>query len=451
MLGCRPSIFAHNQLDRFHSELSMNATSRRSRGNPPCGTTITRKPGPWLRWGAPLILAATGFVAGTQFSAKVEKSEPGLPADSSPEAVASNYTFKCANGPWGNVEGIWINIELPDDAILLENYNRPVKWFFRGYSREKVIALFQSAGLSEEQLALLGRDAGWEFSADGCSVHPPDELVLSLSPESRHKIYSVLAHFRENGPYYAAFGFDPDNLEKKISYSNLPEETVSLFKKMLYPQGDLLLFNDTFLVLATLPDSQSKMRFLKTVSRRSTFLAKIRVETDSDIDELVAYWGVGGRAKDLRPLLESLSRVPGGCRLDIVHLLPSFARKRIFTYPRVATEKDALKVNCHWSSLNFFNDPPDATFLTPENVETAFANAYVPVSGSMQLGDVLLFRNPEKSIVHSAVYVADDIVFTKNGEGTFQPWLLMKLEDLTPLYSNLRGQVTVSAYRRKDM
>ena len=36
--------------------------------------------------------------------------------------------------------------------------------------------------------------------------------------------------------------------------------------------------------------------------------------------------------------------------------------------------------------------------------------------------------------IHAAVYIADDVVFTKNGGNDRQPWMLMKWDDLLARY-----------------
>ena len=37
-------------------------------------------------------------------------------------------------------------------------------------------------------------------------------------------------------------------------------------------------------------------------------------------------------------------------------------------------------------------------------------------------------------IKHSAVFLADDIVFTKNGNNYRQPWMIMRIPDLLATY-----------------
>ena len=51
----------------------------------------------------------------------------------------------------------------------------------------------------------------------------------------------------------------------------------------------------------------------------------------------------------------------------------------------------------------------------------------------MATGGFLLDKNG--NAIHSAVYLADDIVFTKNGNNYTQPWMLMHLKDLIAEYT----------------
>jgi len=57
-------------------------------------------------------------------------------------------------------------------------------------------------------------------------------------------------------------------------------------------------------------------------------------------------------------------------------------------------------------------------------------------------------------VVHSAVYLADDLVFTKNGFGLAEPWMYMPLDRMMKIYSLHLGQpdsVKVLLYRRRGV
>ena len=50
--------------------------------------------------------------------------------------------------------------------------------------------------------------------------------------------------------------------------------------------------------------------------------------------------------------------------------------------------------------------------------------------------------------VHSCVYIADDIVFTKNGENIVNPWMLSRLEEVQDVYQ-FESQVKIQGFRKK--
>jgi hypothetical protein len=52
----------------------------------------------------------------------------------------------------------------------------------------------------------------------------------------------------------------------------------------------------------------------------------------------------------------------------------------------------------------------------------------------MICGDLVLIIRGGTNVLHSAVYLADDIAFTKNGNNANQPWTLMRLKDLLATY-----------------
>ena len=60
---------------------------------------------------------------------------------------------------------------------------------------------------------------------------------------------------------------------------------------------------------------------------------------------------------------------------------------------------------------------------------------YRPVS-EPTFGDLLFLLKPDGTMIHIAVFIADDVVFTKNGESNAKPWLLMKWEDVLASYSS---------------
>jgi hypothetical protein len=84
--------------------------------------------------------------------------------------------------------------------------------------------------------------------------------------------------------------------------------------------------------------------------------------------------------------------------------------------------------------MNFFNVVPDNDFLSAKNVQKAIETDYYPVLGDPTFGDVLLFLGSRGEVRHSCVYVAANIVYTKNGPQPYVPWCFMELDDVRAIY-----------------
>jgi hypothetical protein len=189
---------------------------------------------------------------------------------------------------------------------------------------------------------------------------------------------------------------------------------------------------------------------IKALSREMTMLVKLRVSPHDDIARLVEYWGRGGRRKDIAPILESLAHFRSGQLIDIVHLLPWLARKLLYTYPRPGRDDYERERTCYWTALNFFYDEPDDRFLDLRFVQQEIETHWHVVDGPPLLGDLALFYDPaDETIHHAAVYVADNILFSKNGPGLVRPWMLVYQDYLQHFYFR-SAQLGVRYYRRSD-
>ena len=375
------------------------------------------------------------------------RKSQALPARAE-RAVQNTRASEGRFGPWGRLEYSPIAISIPDDYAPGDPPKEPIRWWFQGLSRESVESLFSQAGLTPEQLRSLGEGA-WEVSPRGVIVNPSNQLVAELSPASRARIYEVLSATELNQMQFTPEIFYPEYMEERFESSGLGDATIGLVRKLLYPRGTGMLFSDSDVVLPTLHSDQERRRFQQMIHRKLTFMVQLVIDRTSDIDGMVAYWDFPGRSKGLRPLFESLARVPGGGELDMAHLLPPFARKRLYTYPDDSADPVAQSRECTWTALNFFDDPPDDRFTNPEYTRKVVAEAYESVS-SPGFGDLVVLTDETSVSHHFAVYLADELAFTKNGFTRAQPWMLMKVPDLVRQYSiNLPAPLEVTYYRRK--
>lgn len=359
--------------------------------------------------------------------------------------------FRCKSGQWGDVECTRIEVEMPEAFVSLDQIKSiHAHWFFKFPAREQTVAFLQSAGVSRDELARLANESKWEQTPAGWWVSPKDDLVLALNSQARAKLYSYLSDFPENEAQYSAMVFRPEILPARFKNSGLSESTITRFNQLVYRESKMLVFADTDVFVNSLPDEHEKIRFLKTISRTPTLLVKLKIDSTSNIDQLVDYWGYGRRRKDVRSLLESMAAVPGGCKIDVAHLLPSFARQHIYTFPDPVSDT-VTNQHCHWTSLNFMKDIPDDRFSDENFARQTIQSEFLPISDPPRLGDVIFFLDENGMVVHSATFIADNIVFTKNGGAPNRPWIFMELEDLTACYVRPHEPLKTVIFRRKQV
>jgi hypothetical protein len=189
---------------------------------------------------------------------------------------------------------------------------------------------------------------------------------------------------------------------------------------------------------------REKTLFFKALTRTPALIARVEVAHGEDVGPIAAYWGAGTPDTDIVPILQSLAELPDGGSIDVVNLLPTFAQTRLDTYPYPGPPP----WSCHWTAMNFFSTTVSDRFLDAAAVTRELTTAYRQVDpADLAFGDVLTFGEAGRAY-HSAVWVADRVVFTKNGNGFTAPWILMTLDDMADLYFG--GEAPqVTAYRRR--
>jgi hypothetical protein len=348
-------------------------------------------------------------------------------------------------------------IDLPDEFVFLPSADLPpVRWCFPGYSKEKVLATLRVVGLPEDEVKRLDVSAKWTDSDGVIAVEPGDPLILSLTPEVRSKLYAILVAFPQNGRQIDPVWFRDGLVDWRLQGSEMAPESTALLKRLLYPQGDnMLLFADFEPAVRSLPNEVERKRFMKTVSRKRAALAHVSLGANADVEKIAQYWGIGGRHKDLLPLLSALHRVEKGTKINVIYLLPPFARDHLYRYAFTSPDDKGVKQDCFWSAMNFFNETPDNRFNDFGYLDEVLRRDYYRIQEPSQLGDlVFLAVGEKKSVIHVAAYVADDLVFTKNGEDFRQPWILMHMADMMESYAvkyPTSGTLEPQYFRKKSL
>jgi hypothetical protein len=269
-----------------------------------------------------------------------------------------------------------------------------------------------------------------------------------LNSASRRKIYSVLAQSPANFAQCAPFRFVPGTFLDFLVESGLTSRNVARISRLAYASSGITCFADLAAVQAVL--SQTEFEKLVGALYETPALAlRLHVTPDSDIDALARYWGKSGRESIIKPLLKALGKVPGGASINVSLLLPPFARDRLYTYPVSWNNPDAEREDCFFTAMNFFNESTDTNFLDANYTQTVLNAEFEPATGRPTYGDLVAVRNSTGGIVHMCVFVAKNVVFTKNGVNGAQPWVLMRMNDMLRIYqaSQARGQVLFFRHR----
>ena len=349
----------------------------------------------------------------------------------------STYTRK---GAWGEMLMQNIKLERPVEYVVGEVRNvQPMTWKFPGMSVAQVKELFVADGLTAKQAetALTTGQVGTQGNAT--VVKPTDEFLLSLTAEERQKLY---ASFYGRDVYVLIdypYVFPKDSIETIYADERLHPDDVALLKKLVFRSGNSTHLVDYPVLLMNIPTFERRVAMARSLSRQSAVLARLCIRPDSDIDKIAGYWGRmdNVRFTNLRPLLEALKELPNGGTISFAYLLPPFARERLYTYP-LPPEKGEPNRDCHWSTFNFSSVEPDDRYNDAAYAVRYIESNFYKIEQPNLYGDIILFMNDRQEIKHSAVFIADDLAFTKYGNSHTQPWMFVRISDMQEHYPGLK-------------
>ena len=374
--------------------------------------------------------------------------EPAPCAQSLPPDASESDKF-LASGPWGEIDALGFPLancdgKIPDQA---ERLKEP-RWVFEKFSEVELTTFLKSCDLTRAQKRILLNRDSWTVLPGACVIYPPQHLVWSLSSRSRRQIYSMLARSPANYCQRFPFRFPLNGFDSRLKSGGLAAQDVERLKRFTYIDGGTVCFTDLELAECILAPAQFK-KLVETIYQIPVYRLRLRVSPDSDVEELVRYWGKGGREKLVEPLLKALTKVPEGAALNISALLPPFARLRLYTYPASWNDPDAASMDCMFSSMNFFRTTPDTNLFDRAYAQEVLASDYVPVDGRPTFGDLITVADAKDKIVHMCVYIAGDFVFTKNGFNLEEPWVLMRMSDIRLLYRTSVQSSRLITFRHK--
>jgi hypothetical protein len=295
-------------------------------------------------------------------------------------------------------------------------------------------------GFAPDQISRACAPSAMSVSGSNTVIHPDSELVFSLSPQTRIRLYNELDQFSANEYIRFPFFLREKAFEDALRDCQFDSKNADMVRSLTYRRGDYVCLSDLEAALQRIPSDEQRLKLVKVLSRQTVVMARLRIRPTTDIDKVLNYWtsAPGVRVTNLRPLLESYQRLPDGGSVSLMYLLPPFARDRLYTYPLSSYTESWM--DCGWSALNFFNPTNDNRFADPNYFRSYLTANYYRVDKATHYGDLILVLDRNDKVVHSAVYVADDLVFTKNGANYTQPWTLMRIKDMLTFFEGMNAR-----------
>lgn len=355
-----------------------------------------------------------------------------LGADAGEEGVSPATSAGAALGDPGAPGAIVLEprlLEQPPGHVGLEACGRfAFQWVFPSMNAEASIAELREGGLTVQTLAEVGVVS---CLPSGCTVVPTRRFVETISPTVRQRLYAVLGRHAENPtlgqPYRRPLRFG--------SWSNAPGLSTrarQLLHALSWRDDTHEWFADEPLLCEALTDPREKLRMIEVLRTRYGLSASISITPTTDFAALGRWWSRGTHAELVADRLGEALRSPTRT-LAVRDLLPPFPRARLDTFPRVGEPA----YDCFWSALRFFDPSPDQTLPGTEGFSANLSARFTEVSlSSMVFGDVMVFFDASGVPIHAMNFIANDLVFTKNGGSFRRPWVFQQLSEVRLDYSN---------------
>jgi hypothetical protein len=352
-------------------------------------------------------------------------------------------------GPWGDLEIHSIYLDAPDWLLAtMPKPNSVPRWFFEGGTEAAMRELFTRAGLPEEMQNRLFDPQRMMMENGALVLFPKVEDLEAMTEAQRVAIYPVLAKSDLNEFHKDPVFISGGNIDDWLFQSGLTQELQQVVRKMAWHRGKALVFSDVRTLLNHAHSDAELQQIFKVMTRVRTLVVELKLPPGADVKPLIDYWSADGHSIDIIPMLKATAARDNITKLDITHLMPPIGRRRLYTYPTLDLIARGRMPDCHWTSLNFFSSTAHDYYLDTRLASENVKANYMEIQPPYKFGDMLFVQNDAGAVIHSCIFVADDIVFTKNGENPVTPWILMWLDDVKSLYMN-GPEWHVQGYRLK--
>jgi len=321
------------------------------------------------------------------------------------------------------------------------------RWTFEQNTQGGVRAILAKAGVPDPIIVRLLSPVRLVESGNSIVLLPEREDLLALSMEVRSALYLELAKSSVNeyqrDPVFI-LGGDVDDWLEEVSLTSGQQ---ALFRQLLWRRGNALVFSDVQALLALAKGPEEVSAVFRSITRVRSLIISLRLPLTVDRQAFVDYWTADQVGTPRLAFIRAVTQRRAKQLIDVTHFLPSAFRLRVYSFPEIDLGLKGRFPDCHWTSLNFFNQEPKDIYLDTRQAAEHLLKDYVAVDAPYRYGDVLCFLDDGEGL-HTCVHIVDDIVLTKNGDSILAPWTLMKLRDVDEIYRRTPN-TRIQAYRLK--
>jgi len=352
------------------------------------------------------------------------------------------------SGPWGELVVRTVYLEPPENLLaIVAKPTTVTRWTFEQTTEKSVREVLLHLGVPEAVVARLVSPTQMVASGNNIVLLPSVEDLVALSVPVRSALYAELAKSSANeyqrDPVFILGG----DVEDWLSGCDMTKPQQDLMRKLLWKRGSAMVFSDIQALLTLAKGSEEVAAVFRTITRVRSLIVELKLPLKGGRATFIDYWSAGSLNVERAPFLSAVTRRRAPQLIDVTQFLPTLARRRVYTFPTAAMGLKGRLPDCHWTSLNFFEEEPKDLFLDSGKASEHLLSAYVAVDAPYKFGDVLCFLDRGEGL-HTCVQIADDIVLTKNGDSVLAPWTLMQLKDVDEIYRRT-PDTRVQGYRLK--
>ena len=353
-------------------------------------------------------------------------------------------------GPWGELIVSNIYLEAPDSVIEVVGKPDPVpRWTFPRTSLSVVKETLLQAGVDAVLVNRLTSSPQMVVNQSDIIIYPKLEDLLQIKGVVRDKLYTEIAKYPQNDYYADPIFILSDDVDEWLKETSLNDKQKEIFKQLTWHRANALVFSNAGLLMSYATTSEEIKSTLKAITRCMSLVVSQKFPIKpSQRGIFLNYWFAGQPESPRMTFIKAISKEEDiNDTVDVMHFLPVIMRERLYTFPSLRDGAKGRLPDCHWTSLNFFNLTPRDYYRNTSLAAVQLTQSYNPVSAPYQFGDILCYIDNGEGL-HTCVYIADNIVLTKNGENILSPWVMLTIEDVSKIYKRT-PTTTIQGYRLK--